>query len=49
MPRQENKDRKALPRHYGKQPDPDAWHEPIDALAALTEEIEQQNRALPKP
>jgi hypothetical protein len=37
---------KALPRHYGKQPHPDAWLPPVDTLAALMKEIEQTNRAL---
>jgi hypothetical protein len=40
---------KALPRHYGKRPDPNAWQEPIDTLAAVMKEIEQRNRALPNP
>ncbi len=34
---------KALPRHYGKRPDPNAWHEPIDTLAAVMKEIEERN------
>jgi hypothetical protein len=40
---------KALPRHYGKQPDANAWHEPIDTLAAVHKEIEERNRRLAKP
>jgi transposase-like protein len=37
---------KALPRHYGKRPDPDAHLPPVDTLAKLMKEIEERNRAL---
>jgi hypothetical protein len=40
---------KALPRHYGKRPDPEPWREPVDTLAAVLKEIEQRNRAPAKP
>jgi hypothetical protein len=40
---------KALPRHYGKQPEANPWHEPIDTLAAVHKEIEERNRRLAKP
>jgi transposase-like protein len=40
---------KALPRQYGKRPDPNASHEPRDTLAELMKQIEEQNRALAKP
>ena len=40
---------KALPRHYGKRPDPEVWHEPIDTLAELYKQIEEGNRKAAKP
>jgi hypothetical protein len=40
---------KALPRHYGKRPDPEVWNEPIDTLAQLYKEIEEGNRRTAKP
>lgn len=40
---------KALPRHYGKRPDPEVWREPIDTLAELYKEIEERNRKAAKP
>ena len=39
---------KMRPRHYGKQPDPDPWHEPVDTLTAVLKEIEERNRRMAK-